>query len=111
MVHIRLLNHCRHRLLHISFPEFIAAVFVPDGFEVEMRALQMGLEELETARVCEAGAALVVIFVGREDPGCVVFRVFVAVGFNDAFMWLGALGVGDDGAGFAAFGGRAGDVD
>jgi hypothetical protein len=64
MVHIRLLNHCRHRLRDISLPEFIAAVFVPDGFKVEPRTLEMVFEELETACVREAGAALVVIFVG-----------------------------------------------
>jgi hypothetical protein len=63
MVHIRLLDHCRHRLRDISLSKFIAAVFVPDGFEVEPRALEMVLEKLETPRVREAGATLVVIFV------------------------------------------------
>jgi hypothetical protein len=35
VVHIGLIDHCRHRFGDIPFNEFVQAVLVPYGFEVE----------------------------------------------------------------------------
>jgi hypothetical protein len=68
VVYIGLVDHGRHGLVDISFAEFVQTVFVPDGFEVEPWSVELFLKELETARMGETGAALMIVFVGGEDP-------------------------------------------
>ena len=78
MVHIRLRNHRRHRLLHRPLTKFIQTVLIPHSLQIKVRTVQKWLEEGRTPRVRDARIALRVLGVSREDPARVSLRVFVA---------------------------------
>jgi hypothetical protein len=85
MIHIRIVNHCGHRLFDVSFAEFVLCVLFPYGFEVEPGPVKQFLQESETSRVCDPGASLVVILIGGQDPVCIFLCIVVLVGFDDTF--------------------------
>jgi hypothetical protein len=41
VIDIWLFNHCSHCLLNSTLAKFVEAVLVPDGFKVEVRAVEM----------------------------------------------------------------------
>ena len=78
MVHIRLRNHRRHRLLHRPLAKLIQAVLIPHSLQIKVRAIQKRLEEGCTPRVRNARIALRVLGVSREDPARVSLCILIA---------------------------------
>lgn len=67
VIDVRLINHRRHCLLYASLSEFISAVLIPDGFEVEERTVEVPSKELEGAGVRDTrGTGFVVLMAGEN---------------------------------------------
>ena len=78
MVHIRLRNHRRHRLLHRPLAKLIQTVLIPHSLKIKVRTIQERLEEGCTPRVRDARIALRVLGVSREDPARVSLCILIA---------------------------------
>lgn len=101
MVHIWLIDHCCHCLFDVSLTKLVFGVLIPYGFEVEPWSVEVLFQEAQASSVGDACTALVVVFVVRQHPTGVCFRIFVTVSFDCAFEWFAGLGVRDDGERFA----------
>ena len=89
MIHIRLLHHRRHGLFDRPLLELVERVLVPDLLEVEIRPVQMLLDEGERARVRDACRRGDEVAMAREDE---LRRRGLGVGVD--FGWLGLELVG-----------------
>lgn len=70
MVDIRLLHHRRHSLFYGSISEFVPRVLLPDLLEIEVRSVQMLLQECQGSRVCDSGRGDFEVCMSWDDkPG------------------------------------------
>lgn len=92
VVDVGLLHHRAHCLRDGALAELVQAVLVPDGFEVEVRAVDQRFEEGQGAGVRDGGRGAAVVLVGgnHEVGGC----FGVDVGGGDAWVCAGDIGAG-----------------
>jgi hypothetical protein len=68
VVYIGLIDHRRHRLLHIPLPKLILRMFFPHGLEIKPRPIQLPFQEPQTPGMRDARTPLMIIFVRGQDP-------------------------------------------
>jgi hypothetical protein len=84
VIHIRLRNHSRHRLLDRPLAKLIQTMLIPNSLKIKVRAIQKRLEEGCTPSVRDARIALGVLRVSREDPAGVSLCIFIAERLHEA---------------------------
>lgn len=81
MIDVWLLDHSRHRILHVPGGKLIVCVLVPQKLQIKVRALHDRLEERQVPRMRYCLGGVMEIFVERNRECTLLSRaVFVDLG-------------------------------